>query len=108
MVNPARSCRSFSWRASCLRLTTDPFFGSTACSPRRSGDTSWQAGTTIWDSHIAGALVARPVSSLTVGELGSRSTISWFVDGASCDGRVLAARAKKKVGTPGWTSPADQ
>jgi hypothetical protein len=47
------------------------------------------------DIGVRGTAITR----YTVGELGTRSTISWFVDGASCDGRVLAAR--RKVGSPG-------
>jgi hypothetical protein len=50
------------------------------------------------DAGVRGTAITR----FTVGELGSRSTISWFVDGASCDGRILAARARKQVGAPGW------
>jgi hypothetical protein len=60
------------------------------------------AGARSEDTGVRGTAITR----FTVGELGSRSTISWFVDGASCDGRILAARAKKKVGVPGWSTPA--
>ncbi|WP_214402297.1 hypothetical protein [Pseudonocardia lacus] len=51
------------------------------------------AGTRSSDIGVRGTAVTR----FTVGELGTRSTISWFVDGAACDGRVLAARSRAKV-----------
>ena len=54
------------------------------------------AGARSTDVGVRGTAITR----FTVGEIGTRSTISWFVDGASCDGRVLAARARKRVGTP--------
>lgn len=46
------------------------------------------------DPGVRGTAITR----FTVGELGSRSTVGWFVDGAACDGRVLAVR--RRVGTP--------
>ena len=51
------------------------------------------AGKRSGDAGVRGTAVTR----FTVGELGSRSTISWYVDGASCDGRILAVRSRKKV-----------
>jgi hypothetical protein len=51
------------------------------------------ASTRSTDIGVRGTAVTR----FTVGELGTRSTISWFVDGASCDGRVLAARTRPVV-----------
>ena len=40
------------------------------------------------DCGVRGTAITR----YTVDELGTRSTVSWFVDGASCDGRILASR----------------
>ncbi len=55
------------------------------------------AGPRSEDAGVRGTAITR----FTVGELGSRSTVGWFVDGASCDGRILAARSKRMVGSPG-------
>lgn len=55
------------------------------------------AGPRSEDAGVRGTAITR----FMVGELGSRSTVGWFVDGASCDGRILAARSGRKVGSPG-------
>jgi hypothetical protein len=44
------------------------------------------------DSGVRGTAITR----FTVGELGTRSTIGWFVDGTSCDGRILASRPVRR------------
>jgi hypothetical protein len=46
------------------------------------------------DPGVRGTAITR----FTVGELGSRSTVGWYVDGTACDGRVLAVR--RRAGTP--------
>jgi hypothetical protein len=51
------------------------------------------AGARSSDIGVRGTAVTR----FTVGELGTRSTVGWFVDGAACDGRVLAVRSRAKV-----------
>ena len=51
------------------------------------------AGERSTDIGVRGTAVTR----YTVGELGTRSTINWFVDGAACDGRALAVRSRAKV-----------
>jgi hypothetical protein len=49
------------------------------------------------DAGVRGTAVTR----FTVGELGTRSTTGWFVDGAACDGRALASRSRRKVSVDG-------
>jgi hypothetical protein len=44
------------------------------------------------DAGVGGTAVTR----YTVGELGTRDTIGWYVDGAACSGRVLAARMRTR------------
>ncbi|MCO1658269.1 hypothetical protein [Pseudonocardia humida] len=51
------------------------------------------AGARSTDIGVRGTAVTR----FTVGELGTRSTINWFVDDASCDGRILAARSRRRA-----------
>lgn len=51
------------------------------------------AGERSTDVGVRGTAVTR----YTVGELGTRSTINWFVGGEACDGRVLAARSRARA-----------
>jgi hypothetical protein len=44
------------------------------------------------DCGVRGTAITR----YTVNELGSRSTVGWFVDGAACDGRILATRPLRR------------
>lgn len=51
------------------------------------------AGQRSSDIGVRGTAVTR----YTVGELGTRSTINWYVGGEACDGRALAVRSRAKV-----------